>query len=1038
MKAKTLFGFLFALASACSLLGACSLESQAGEESADAASLSFPADYTVGDSLEIPEASFRQKGRAYPALHYLMFPSGHVTSSSFLSLSEVGMYTLSYRGYLDDGALLEKQYRFTAQRKLYSVDGPHSDLIYGNAPYMEKEEEKGLVLSLAPLENFSYNVPIDFSSYNLADTVLSFNVTPSNIGTADARKILVRLTDADDPTNVVSIEIKKCEDNMALWAETNTYVTAYATGQAPTGLETGQSSGPFITYQGVRYKFHKNNIYGARVGYALTGAPFYQSTQEPNYDSEKVRTQRFDLRFDYAAGTIYAGTGSVLVTDLKSALIQEGAPLWTGFRHGKAYLSISAANYNASKENLLIEKLADQRCQTMVQNVYPDHTGPEIKIDYQGFAPETLPIGSVGEAYPLFSATATDYFDKECALETAVYLNRGLSNECRISVKNGSFVPTLAVPHEILYSSQDRCGNLSQQSVWVDIAEKRTPIVVNVATEGSPDPVCGEAVKVRSLSFQGYQGTLGSEASATLHGDSSYSYAIEEGAFTPMHAGTYDVVYRYHDYLSSGTYSYSLEVKSPADPLLKITGALPEYCLVGASYSLPAYQAFDFVDGAPVSLKASVSLLSPEGASSSLDGNAFCLKQKGSFTLRYEVQGAQGKRVIVLPLHAVDVGYGGVLDLGAYWQGEGFSYRKGNSGIHYSCLGNGSSSPLSFVKDVEAFDFSLRFAGDPLQNTFTQLSLTLSDALDSAISVVFSFRVIDESQTSFLINGKAYQSAALPFFDSDHPLHFTYQNASRSSSMDDTSFFAVDSTSSGAPFAGFPSQRVHVKVSLEGMKGAGSFILYGLCGQPFSAVKGDLIKPLLSALAQRGDRRLGTMVDLPAVYAGDVLDPTIVTSMRVKDPEGSVVLAQDGTPLSGSSLGEPHRFLLQKIGTYLVEYEATDTSGNHALYSFGISVVDRSAPRLSLLEHAVKGKLKQAIAIASLRIEDETEQRFEVYVRLTLPDGKSLSLGVYDGDHFTPAHSFIPQQVGVYVVSYFVRDEADNMAFIAYNVEVEA
>ena len=302
----------------------------------DVNNLTFEDTYSFGSELEIPSSNFIVSGESVKASHYLIFPSGRSVSSDSVTLSEAGQYHLHYRAY-NDGKSFEKSFSFVVNRKLYSMNGDNSKLYFGNAPYMEKEEEKGIVASISPYEEFIWNEPIDLNSYNVSKTLLSLNVTPASIGVADASKILIKLTDRYDSSNVVTIELKKCDDNRAEWCENNTYVMAYAAGQLPTGLEDGQRTGPFITYKGTTYKYHKNNFYGARIPYSLPGAPHFISTANPNYEEKYVRDQIMSIYFDYKTGVVYAGSVAKLVTDLKDATIQEGSPVWGGVHHWRSH-----------------------------------------------------------------------------------------------------------------------------------------------------------------------------------------------------------------------------------------------------------------------------------------------------------------------------------------------------------------------------------------------------------------------------------------------------------------------------------------------------------------------------------------------------------------------------------------------------------------------------------------------------------------------------------------------------------------------------
>ncbi len=997
--------------------------------------LSFEDSYPFDSEIEVPSASFLVDDKNVKASHYLLFPSGRSVSSSSVSLSEVGQYRLYYRAYAD-GKSLEKSFSFVVHRKLYSTNGDNSKLYFGNAPYMEKEEEKGIVASISPYEEFIWNEPIDLTSFNVSKTLLSLNVTPASIGIADASKIIIKLTDRYDAANVVTIELKKCDDNRAEWCENNTYVMAYATGQLPTGLEDGQKTGPFVTYKGTTYKYHKNNFYGARIPYSLPGAPHFISTANPNYKEEYVRDQIMSIYFDYKTGVVYAGSVAKLVTDLKDATIQEGSPVWGGFTTGEAYLSISAEGYNAERCTMLISKVADQGVSSYADNEFIDNKGPSIDIDFAGFDKDSLPFGIVNKSYPIFAATASDYLDGECEVKTDVYMNYGLSNQVSLHVDDSAFIPKIPGLYTLAYRAKDKSGNETLLTYSIDVKLKGETIEVDKVEKDSAVRYSGYEVKVPTLTYKNNQGTIHEKITAKLI-DRGISYEVQDDKFIPLYAGDYEITYIYSDYLYSGTHKEIINVQAGTKPVLNGTSSLPSYLIAGCEYKLDQLKGTDYSSGEPKEIGASIFVKEGSAEKKKVEGANYTPSSAGELVLSYEIVGAKETTIVEYTSKIIDCGYGkpGELDIGAYFQGDYSKYERHNSDIEYFSDGTKDIN-LEFINSLQAFDLSLRFRGGSLPN-FRTISLTLTDSLDSSIAVDFVYRKGNDGTLSFQINDGSPTAISGSFEDSKTALSFGYKNGTHLASGASGMSKAVTKNKAGKAFNGFPSGNVYLSINVSSMTSASSFCLLNLSGQPLTAVKADLIKPMISASAERGERRFGDILVLTPVLFGDVLDPNIITTMKVTDPEGNIVIDDDGVSLDDADPGVTHKITLNKYGSYLVTYSASDNNGNKITYSYAVTVADNIAPEVKLLGHTSTGKVGEKIKIAGLRISDNDSSEFTIFVSVKTPDGRLITLGNVNNDGtFTPSSSFVANKKGTYEVCYMVYDDSGNSVFISYQVEV--
>ena len=171
------------------------------------------------------------------------------------------------------------------------------------------------------------------------------------------------------------------------------------------------------------------------------------------------------------------------------------------------------------------------------------------------------------------------------------------------------------------------------------------------------------------------------------------------------------------------------------------------------------------------------------------------------------------------------------------------------------------------------------------------------------------------------------------------------------------------------------------------------------------------------------------------MVARDVLNPSVVTYVSVKDPDGNYVKTDDGVLLQKAKCDKEYEFTLASYGQYQFEYVAEDSlSGRVSKLPFVLSVPDAEKPVVTPdTPFPTSVKVGELIVIPNLTVNDnitDAENATLVYCVIT-PNGKIMYLP--EG-----SNSFKPSYTGVYEVRVLVYDEAGNITMLSHDVNVVA
>ena len=649
---------------------------------------------------------------------------------------------------------------------------------------------------------------------------------------------------------------------------------------------------------------------------------------------------------------------------------------------------------------------------------------PEISVNMpEGFS-EYLPNAVLNKSYKIPSAFAVDVYGDECTVRTALYAHYYSETRSLLQIENDAFTPAFYGVYTVCYTATDDFGNVATQTYDVTCEEKQ-PLSASVL-ELSGEYFVAQEVKIAEIEVENAIGAVEVQATASC---AQATYDIVNGCFFPEYAGEYTVEYVYSDYSETSTVSYTLTVQENITPLFSSELYLPEYFILGASYTLPKAECKVYKGGAIYSLTPTVTLRYPEkNYSKTITDGTFTPTMEGDVVITYEASsfGKTEKREYLATV--VDVDFNGVMTMQNYFYGKDIGLSALSYGVSISTIKDGASA--TFINSVLSRTLEMTLGIDANKNAFSSLDIYLTDAKDESKEVKISLEKTDDV-AKVTVNDDDYAYANVTFAKAAS-FAFEYSNATRTVSMAGTAPIAVKKTLSGEVFDGF-GEFITVKYVFSGVTGYSTFNVYSIDNQTFSNESADGTRPyILFSIYQGEEKQVGDLIEIERIYVADVLDPNYTVKYYVLAPSGKFAVSLEGETLDyDTDYTKEYSFLATESGKYVVYMEVEDSVGNNETFAYAATVVDREAPVITLSGTYEEAKAGKSVILAKATVTDnETPvEEMEVYVVVVCPNWETLM--AENGKEFKP------DQYGTYTVWYYVTDGDGNIAMQSYQFTVK-
>ena len=984
---------------------------------AELSEIQIQSEYSIGEEIEIPDATISVDGEAYQTVKTLIMPDGTTVALDKVVLKQSGNYTIQYKALIN-GKAVEKSVGFVVLNNMFEIKGEKSTVTYGSNPYLP-EDVQGLNLTLTAGETFVYNHVIDVTDLMKSDRLIQFYVTPKEKGTGEFSSLCIKLTDVYDNNNFVTVKFNAYLTEIGrLWKYL--YTSAAANGQDFKGLDWDPNTNrkTMIVYNDEKYDLFTNNIKGLESRTSFTGEvhdAYCPNGFIDNYDY---------LSFDYAERQLYAKYGyggRDMIIDLDEPLFYEDN-LWEGFTSNKVILSLYVEGLTASSANFFISDLygAD-----LSQNAFKDGVAPDIIVDCDEYETNALPKAYVGKSYNLFDATAIDNLEGAVDVSTQVYYNYYSGQRTQVAIIDGAFVPKYAGTYTIVYTASDGIGNISRKTLDVTCKNGQTEMQIVLGNYALTTDVRTETAVAR-------YGVTGANGNCTIEilarakdGTEEIVVDSQTRTFTPMHAGTYEIVYTASDYTHTVTKSYELVVNRPALPVIEKCTDLPKYMIKGATYGINTVKAHDYSSSATKAFDAEIYIKEDDESDETKYANAYQVNASSSVTVIYKASNGNGTATAEYKIPVVDVKYGDAtnVEIKNYFQGVGFvSELKTDHALYVKSYDGAVNAQLDFINSVDVNNFRLSFAIPDGYWNFDSLNVVLKSVTDSSEQLTITFEKVG-AQLRVFVNG--YKGKVFSFdYTLGETIDLVYNKGENLLMVNGS--YTYDLKTSRGVFDGFTGNLAEMNVAFGGVDGDVAIGINRLLTQSFFVGSLDFNMP---AILERQEvsfvGKINETITLFACDYFDLFDPNLTISFSAYGPDGETLMSVDGVLLENADPHKDYQILLDAYGTYEVQYSAKDFAGNMNRYSYVVTVKDRIAPTVTLSDsYTTTCKKGDKVTVASVTAMDDTGTECSYYTIVVKPGGV---VETFD-------ETFVADAWGVYYVYYYVSDLEGNVTLLSYQV----
>lgn len=964
-------------------------------------SAALPEKVAVGSSFTLPKLTAEQNGSKKLASTVLYAPDGSLVTvtGGVAEIEQVGEYKLSYTVRMD------ATYVYTVYFDAYHTNGnafisenvSAVTVELGDSGNLYPNTASGVVITYSSENVWArYSKVIDLSKNTADDPFVKIMVLPSSVGALDYWQYTVRLTDIYNEKNYIDIEVFK-----GSWGNAYSYVKAGSADQTPSGWEMNSVLTAYNTGCPINYSFTGESLLGTE------NAVFYYDYADQALYVDNIK------RTGYSYGN--------QVIDFDSAKCFSESSLFKGFTTGEVYMSISVQYLQGDYAKLMVTEAGGV---SLGDAWIDDTTAPRIGVDYGAYTENSIPVGMVNVAYPIFAADAFDSVDGKLDVSVKVFKDYQTSNQTEIAVTEGKFLPTSAGLYTISYKATDKSGNVCEKTALVTVENELPDFAYAFEKTLKTAYVLGEYLELPSGTASGGSGNV----TATLRVLAPSGATVDAKGYVVEEEGTYTLEITFEDFLGrTDTRTYELQATVSEKPV--VYGVTMYKAMVnGATYVLPDFEAVDYSTGsyqAPdkeifVTYNGETTVLGEDRTYVPAVAN-----HQDVIEVVYRATNANGQKTELRYEVAVLVTQdGGGIDMSGYFRlVNATAGEKTASYVEFETQTDGAS--LSFVNPLIANNLQFELYVPAAKNNFSSFTVTYTDSQDE--SVTQSMTILKHTASynySYFVSGGEKVQIYGNFFDktsygfsvkfNNNSLYFYDSNAN-------ANLVKGTQTDAGEAFGGFPSGKVYVTVTFNGVTGASAIRVMQLGNQYFSNLSGDRVAPQmqLSAFLERS-AEINEPFTVPSAIAADVLNPEVTLTVTVKYGSQTIY---------SGAIDEDYVFTPTNYGKYSVTYEAV-AGGRKASSTYPVMVKDRIKPTVTLNGNVpTTCKAGTTLKLPAAVAEDNNSSGMRVWIFITKPNGRMVTLA--EGET-----TYVPDEKGVYKISYYVEDEYANYAYAQYTVTV--
>ncbi len=962
-------------------------------------------EFFVGETFKAND-EIEVDGQTLDATAYFVYPSGQKYRQKSIRFEEEGLYTVRYEAEKSGEKVVKEQTLTVRRRNFYFSSSSYlrSRAYYGQDSSKYDTGHTGLTVELYNNDTFYYDDIIDLRETEGRDFMKMFAL-PETVGYFDLESFTIKLVDVYDEENFLDIIVRPYPQRSApedvpqtpeeRWKYNNTYIVAGANGQMPGGLEWLANGGYQLDTRGLTGFPAKHSMYGY--------AGFKNSV------GEDILNFRLDLDKKQLLSTNVVAGRNNMVIDFDDIAYMD-IP-WDGFTTGEVKMSIKGRMYrkNEIPFTFMITELANNDIQN---EVVEDEVAPVLTIG-ENEAEKCF----VGTKMPVADFEAFDALSKVVKTEVAVFYNYGSNTAYNLNVEDGYFIPQKEGKYTVEYKAKDSFGNTAVKTVTYD------------AEEGTPDPFA-VTLTANDVSIKAGQthAFVNPEASGeyskidrfVVYGGRKQLVTENEYKFTAR--GEYQVVYEVSNaYGEIKSVSYKVTVEDGGKVIFENKPVLPRYFISGFEYELDDLYATDYNGESVTLIKAVTSIDYGSGFTFATNGKYSIPDGVTTAKIRYSASNSYGTESVYYEIPVISVMNDEGYDVEKYFVGENITPIATEETIDINASKTNRETKFSFANHLNADNFSFTFTVDADKNQFSVVEFVLTDYADDSVQIKFAFEKTSEAGSVLRVNDGAETYNLSAGFKNGMSISVSYDNATRIFSTVESALL-IRKDLAGNEFNGFPSGLVYLEGEMKEVVGLSAIKISKLNQQNMNDGSIDYTRPTIHLNGEyRSSYSLGEEISIFSAIPCDVLDVSTLAVLTVRDPEGNIVTATDGTLLNEVPFNKEYKIVANAYGNYVVNYTATDANNRKAPYNIIVFVQDTVSPDLGQITKEITAQKNADIKIDALTVKDEGTQNPYKVRFLTTPGGERIMLA-NDVTYLKFA------QEGVYEVWYYSSDDNGNMS----------
>ena len=491
-------------------------------------------------------------------------------------------------------------------------------------------------------------------------------------------------------------------------------------------------------------------------------------------------------------------------------------------------------------------------------------------------------------------------------------------------------------------------------------------------------------------------------------------FADENGEVFLDAKGTFSFVVQATDYLGQEkTLQTNLTVNVPQEPVMDIP-FVPSYAETGTKIIFPDFTATDYYTA-----QDCVKEIYVNGKLLDEDREYEVTEEAGSYlTVEYYAYSQREVAVRSFSVYVFDTE--SVIDY--FMTGNNVERELSDRGIIFSSEFDFAVN-VPFAVFADEFLFTLR--PNTEANAFGYVDITLSDSVDPSVYVnlritpngtTASWLQIDGSEERYTLSGSLqYGESGITLMWDNESLCFRTSSGTR--------IAYVLNRADGKVFHGFESGKVNISISVGGVYGNASLIVYQIANQMFNSMS-DIIRTgaqitYADAMYNRKVALYDT-VTVPAAEASDPFCMDVSVTVSVSDPSGNIVLA--------SSPADTHySFRALEYGIYTITYVATSSRGSTTTERYSYTVTDYDPPVISVSGVPSSVKSGKSFSVPDATVTDNVSEECTLYIFVR---GENL--------RYTPvtAGEKLSLDDGIYLLVYYAVDDAGNFTRREFEIVV--